>query len=197
MTINVSDGRACVTFRSDLSTCGIMKRAEAVRQAGKAGRRSVLLGARKSAARATGTDAHRNEGGGHARAARGGRRRRCGGTAAGRRPRRRAKGLQTRTARCTRTAAPAGPRPPRPAAASRKAAPRAPDRQRGAPCAPRRPWRCPAGRQPPRDRCVQELHRGRPEASVCYERSETAAGFSAEDLKRAEAQWTTITGILH
>ena len=25
--------------------------------------------------------------------------------------------------------------------------------------------------------------------SVCYERSETAAGFSAEDLKRAEAQW--------
>ena len=25
--------------------------------------------------------------------------------------------------------------------------------------------------------------------SVCYERSETAAGFSAEDLKRAEARW--------
>lgn len=61
MTINVSDGRACVTFRSDLSTCGIVKRAEAVRQAGKAGRRSVLLGARKSAARATGTDAHHIE----------------------------------------------------------------------------------------------------------------------------------------
>ena len=38
-----------------------MKHAEAVRQAGKAGWRSVLLGARKSAARATGTDAHHIE----------------------------------------------------------------------------------------------------------------------------------------
>ena len=39
-----------------------------------------------------------------------------------------------------------------------------------------------AGRRPRRQR-------GAATDSVCYERSETAAGFSAEDLKRAEERW--------
>ena len=38
-------------------------------------------------------------------------------------------------------------------------------------------------------RCAWRSAAVRRSESVCYERSETAAGFSAEDLKRAEAQW--------